>query len=294
MKFRAHESFFIRKGWLYKGLKNIIDMPNLFSNKKINTTDVLGIGTNMVRSLRYWLQAVGLAYENKSGVRTQEFTDFARVIWENDKYMEEIGTLWLLHYKLAANIDNATAWYYFFNEFNMKEFTKDDFVSSLEAYIKMSGTYKSISLSSLESDFDCILGTYVSRIKSNPEKIHPENNIDSPLGELNLIDMLNKKSKIYIKSQPKKGTLSSLIVLAVIVDNAKDKTEIKINSILNDKNNAGKIFNLDNVYLIDILYELQRMNLLKVIRTAGLDIITLNKDMDFIEVVESYYQSLSK
>ena len=59
MRFKAHESFFIRKGWLYKGLRNIKEQPELFSSKNINPSDVLGIGTNMVRSLRYWLQVTG-------------------------------------------------------------------------------------------------------------------------------------------------------------------------------------------------------------------------------------------
>lgn len=63
MKFRAHESFFIRKGWLYKGLRNIKELPELFSSKNINPSDVLGIGTNMVRSLRYWLRVTGLTKE---------------------------------------------------------------------------------------------------------------------------------------------------------------------------------------------------------------------------------------
>lgn len=296
MKFRAHESFFIRKGWLYKGLKNIMINPEIFSSKDVNPTDELGIGTNMVRSLRYWMQATGLTTENKSGARSQTLTDFGNVIWGNDKYMEEMGTLWLLHYQLAKNKENATSWYYFFNEFNIKEFNKEDFVSSLDAYIKMSEEYdgKEISPSSLESDFECIMGTYVSRIKSNPEKVHPENNIDCPLGELDLVDIVDKKAKSYKKEIPKEGTLNPLIVLAVIVDNAKELREIKISSILNDTCNAGKVFNLNSISLTPILYELQRMNLLKVNRTAGLDVVKLNTDKDFIKIAESYYKSLLK
>ena len=137
MRFKAHESFFIRKGWLYKGLRNIKDQPELFSSKNINPSDVLGIGTNMVRSLRYWLQVTGLTNEVLSGGRHQEFTDLANIIWEHDRYMEEMGTLWLLHYKLASNSEDATAWYYFFNEFKATEFTKEDFVKQLSNYIRI-------------------------------------------------------------------------------------------------------------------------------------------------------------
>ena len=294
MRFKAHESFFIRKGWLYKGLRNIQEQPYLFSSRNINPSDVLGIGTNMVRSLRYWLQATGLSTEVLANGRHQELTDFAHIIWNYDRYMEEMGTLWLLHSKLATNIEDATAWYYFFNEFNMKEFSKDDFVDMIDLYAQMNGN--STARSSLDGDFDCLINTYVSRIKSNPEKIHPENNIDCPIGELNLIDIVDKKKKIYRKSIPKKGTLNSLIVLAVIVDRAninESGIEIKINSILTDRNNAGRIFNLDIITLIEILYELQKLGYISVNRTAGLDVIKLNEHLEFEDIVETYYESLA-
>ena len=107
----------------------------------------------------------------------------------------------------------------------------------VDLYVQINGN--ETARSSLEGDFDCLMNTYVSRIKSNPEKVHPENNIDCPLGELNLIDIVDKKKKLYRKVTPKKGTLNPIIVLAVIVDQANKKesgTEIKINSILTDKN----------------------------------------------------------
>lgn len=55
----------------------------------------------------------------------------------HDRYIEELGTLYLLHYRLASNKADATAWYYFFNEFNMSEFTRDDFVEFLQRRIRM-------------------------------------------------------------------------------------------------------------------------------------------------------------
>ncbi len=293
MRFKAHESFFIRKGWLYKGLRNIHEQPDLFSNKKINPADILGIGTNMVRSLRYWLQATGLTNEVLSGGRHQEFTQLADIIWKHDRYMEEMGTLWLLHYKLVSNKDDATAWYYFFNEFSMKEFSKNDFVEMIDLYSQINGS--ETARSSLEGDFDCLMSTYVSRMKSDPEKVHPENNIDCPFGELNLVDIVDKKKKIYRKVTPKKGTLNPLIVLAVIVDQANKKehgAEIKINKIFTDKNNAGKIFSLDVVMLTEMLYELQKLGYIKVNRTAGLDVIKLNEELTLEGVAEIYYERL--
>ena len=67
MKFRAHETFFIRKGWLSKGMRYVSQKPDVFIDKNENPMDVLGLGSNMVKSLRYWLQAVGLTEEASKG-----------------------------------------------------------------------------------------------------------------------------------------------------------------------------------------------------------------------------------
>ncbi len=291
MKFRAHDTFFIRKGWLNKGMRNVNADPSVFMGTNGNPMDVLGIGANMVKALRYWLQAVKLTSEPTSGRREQTFTEFGQVVFDNDPYMEEMGTLWLLHYMLSTNVDDATAWYYFFNEFKMTEFSKDDFVKQLTNYIRING--EEVSERSLEDDYNCIINTYVPRIKSSPEKVQPESNIDCPLGELGLIDISNKKEKLYKKSVPKKDTLHPLVLLAVILDQAKGETSIKISSIQNDVCNAGKIFNLDIITLTNLLYKIELLGYIKVVRTAGLDIIRIEKPMSFLECVQEYYNSIN-
>ena len=292
MKFRAHDTFFIRKGWLNKGLRNVNADAGVFMGTKGNPMDVLGIGANMVKALRYWLQAVKLTSEPASGKKEQSFTEFGQVVFENDPYIEEMGTLWLLHYQLASNKDDATAWYYFFNEFKATEFTKEDFVKQLSNYIRMNG--EEVSERSLEDDYTCIINTYVSRMKSNPEKVQPESNIDCPFGELGLIDIANKKDKLYRKATPKKDMIHPLVVLAVIVYQANGKDEIKISAIQNDPCNAGKVFNLDIITLTALLYKIELMGYIKVIRTAGLDVIRITKDLSFIECVKLYYNAINK
>lgn len=105
MKFRAHDTFFIRKGWLSKGMKYVQSKPDVFIAKDENPMDVLGIGANMVKALRYWLQAVGLTTEPNKGKRTQSFTPFGQSVYEHDRYIEEMGTLYLLHYKLSSILE---------------------------------------------------------------------------------------------------------------------------------------------------------------------------------------------
>ena len=170
MKFRGHETFFIRKGWLSKGLKNVKNDPAVFMGNSGNPMDVLGVGANMVKSMRYWLQAVGLTSEPSTGKKEQKLTDFGKLVYENDPYIEEIGTMWLIHYNLAKNAKEATAWYFFFNEFKLVEFDRDDFVRQISSYLRMNN--EEVSERSLEDDYNCIINTYLPRIKSNPEKVY--------------------------------------------------------------------------------------------------------------------------
>ena len=292
MKFRAHETFFIRKGWLNKGMKYISIKPDVFVDKEENPMDVLGIGSNMVKSLRYWLQAVGLTKEPTHGRRLQEFTELGQSVFANDRYIEELGTLYLLHYKLATNKADATAWYYFFNEFGMAEFTKEDFVSALQNYVLMSDEETSVAMRSLNDDFACIINTYLPRYKSNPNRVSPENNIDCPFGELGLIDVLSKEKKIYKKSIPAPESFDPWIVLAVIIDQADGRSEIGLNELLTAQCNIGRIFNLDAITMLEVLHQIEKLGEIKIIRTAGLDIIRINNQRNFQECVDIYYANI--
>lgn len=295
MKFRGHETFFIRKGWLYKGIKNIQKDKYVFMGTNGNSMDILGIGANMVKALRYWMQSVGLTQEPTSGKRYQVLTDFGEVVYKNDRYLEEVGTLYLLHYMLAKNEKLATSWYYFFNEFNLNEFNRDDFVFHINNYILMNGS--EVSKRSLDDDFNCIINTYLPRVKTNPKKVHPESNIDCPLGELALIDVVNKKDKLYKKSHPKAEAIPPLIALAIIIDNLNGSKQIKISSLLGEKCNIGKVFNLDIISLTHILHQLELMEYVEVIRTAGLDIVNIkmqDTENNFLWCVNKYYEIINR
>ena len=282
MKFRAHDTFFIRKGWISKGMRHVHDNPDVFISKTDNPMDVLGIGANMVKALRYWLQAVGVTEEPSSGKRTQSFTRFGQLVYQYDKYIEELGTLYLLHYKLASRPEIATSWYYFFNEFSLSDFTRDEFATQITNYIKMqtntdSGKEFTVAPRSIEDDFNCIINTYVPRYKTMPRKVSAENNIDCPLGEMGLIDIIKKEKNnaVYKKSTPSATSLNPWVVLAVIHDNADGGSEISLNELLTKPRNIGRTFNLDSIAMLDVLHRAESTGELKIVRTAGLDIINL-------------------
>ena len=293
MKFRAHDTFFIRKGWLSKGMKYVHNKPDVFVAKDENPMDVLGIGANMVKALRYWLQAVGLTEEPNSGKRVQTFTPLGQSVFTNDRYIEELGTLYLLHYRLSSNKSDATAWYYFFNEFTMSEFSRDDFVDFLQRRIRMEDSDATVAIRSLNDDFSCIINTYLPRYKTSPNRVAPESNIDCPLGELGLIDILSKEKKTYRKAIPVASTISPWVALAIIVDQAGESKEISLNELLTAPCNIGKTLNLDAISMRDVLYQIERIGKIKINRTAGLDVIHILEGLTFQDCVDAYYQSIN-
>ena len=293
MKFRAHDTFFIRKGWLSKGMKYVHSKPDVFVAKDENPMDVLGIGANMVKALRYWLQAVGLTEEPNSGKRVQTFTPLGQSVFTNDRYIEELGTLYLLHYRLSSNKSDATAWYYFFNEFTMSEFSRDDFVDFLQRRIRMEDSDATVAIRSLNDDFSCIINTYLPRYKTSPNRVAPESNIDCPFGELGLIDILSKEKKTYRKAIPVASTISPWVALAIIVDQAGESKEISLNELLTAPCNIGKILNLDAISMLDVLYQIERIGKIKINRTAGLDVTHILEELTFQDCVDAYYQSIN-
>ena len=226
MRFRAHETFAIRKGWLHKGMKNIVNSPTVFIDKDVNPMEKLGLGTNMVKALRYWLQVAGLTYENQK-TRMQFLTRFGKLVWENDKYIEEDGTLYLIHYFLSSNKEMGTSWYYFFNHYNSTEFTKESYLESMKLFLydqekENEGKEIKFSERALLEDLDCILRTYLP----SQTKYSPESNMDSPFLDLQLLKVIDIKEKVFAKNSPLSLVINPLIILAIIV-NEKEKLEKK-------------------------------------------------------------------
>lgn len=157
----------------------------------------------------------------------------------------------------------------------------------------MSDESDAIAIRSLNDDFSCIINTYLPRYKVNPNHISPEGNIDCPFGELSLIDMLSKERKTYRKAIPSAKSINPWVALAVIADQAEAKEEVSLNELLTAPCNIGRVFNLDAITLLDVLYQIEKIGEIKINRTAGLDVIQLLHKPSFQKCVEAYYRSIN-
>ena len=111
---------------------------------------------------------------------------------------------------------------------------------------------------------------------------------------MGLIDVLNKQAKTYKKSIPSIKNINPWCILAIIVEQAAGRQEISLNEMLTAPCGIGKIFNLDAITMLDILYRIERIGQVKIIRTAGMDVIRLvGTDLTFQKCVDEYYKSLA-
>ena len=288
MKFKGHGSFAIRRGWLYKGLKNVRERADIFLAK--NAMETLGLGSNMVKSLRYWMQATGLSKETSVGShRVQHLTPLGELIWREDPYVEEVGTLWLLHAMLARNETLATSWHFFFQTFSMQEFSKDDFVRALSGVVDAAE-------SSIASDFDCIVATYLPR-RLLRGRVDPESTIDCPLGALGLLGTAaaSGREKLYEKVRQTPSGIPPEIFMCVLLSVAAGRKEWRLQEILSgteETDGLGGIFGLDFAGMLTVLYALEKQGALSVVRTAGLDLVRIASKEPPLRWAEHYYEGL--
>jgi hypothetical protein len=301
LTFAKHETFYIRDGWLNKGIQAIEDNQNIFLDD--NAPEVLGLGKNMVRSLRFWMQASGIAYEERVESRTaQILTPFGEFVKAYDPYQELDGTLWFLHHNLISNDDLTSTWYWFFNHYVPTRFTHHEFVARLQAWIntQTDEENKKVAESSLRKDFDCLIKTYLP----NQRDASPEDVLESPLTTLGLLSVYTdldeetgKKVRTYRMEAGSSDNIHPLVMLYVLLKTQQngERTEARqvgLQVALREPYNVGRTFNIKPTEFEDLLSQLNDTYpecRVQLTRTGGLDQITL-PGITADDVMNMYYQ----
>lgn len=277
LKLKRHESFSIREGWLAKGIKNVKEYGNVFALQ--NATDILGIGTNMVKSLKYWMTATKLIEEKNREIM---LSDFGSIINEYDSYLEDIFSWWLIHINMITNIDDAYIYNLFFNKCNIKTFTKRELYEKL--YALLINEKLTFNENILQDEVNMIIKTYTI-----DEKIdNPENNFICPLSELNLLKKVDRDT--YEKNRPEIRNLPFWVVYYIICLLLDDRDNISIDELLKEENSPAKLLNMDKNLINEYLDEMKKNDLIIINRTAGLNMVYLKKKLSLNEIAEEYFK----
>lgn len=277
IKLQGHEKFALREGWINKALELLPSYSDVFTRK--DATDLFGIGSNMVKSLRYWMRAFGLT--NTGGT---ELSAIGKLIAKYDPYLEKTFSLWIMHSYIAKNMEDATTWYMFFNRCDADDLDKTEIESILLREIRKYAAGISFSEKSLSNDIDVLLSMY----SKSKEKCDPEDKSISPFSQLTLLKKIDGR---YIKSHPSKAQLTEDVILYELASRNIGEEGISIEKLLFDENGLINIFNLTAVMANDYLDRLDASGYVRVDRTAGIDMIYPIKDLDSLQVIEDYYKN---
>ena len=290
VKLKGNESFNIREGWLRKGMRCIQEYPTLFSRD--DAMEILGVGSKMVKSIRYWLRTTGLTEENApvGRAREQRLTEkFGEVVNQNDPYFDDVFTLFLLHYNIVKDAEGLSiVWNIFFNNYDGQDFTKENMIEKCKEELnKRLAEGVTFSDSLFVDDCASILRMY----NATDAVEDPDESLGCPMVELGLIRKSANKKGTYVKTPPARELLDKLAVLYVILDNmGEGKESVSIESLINDPNNIGKVFNLDRVLVNEYLDQLRVSGYITLNRTAGLDMVYINTDRTPQGIMREYYE----
>lgn len=249
-KFSGHETFAFRYAWLPKAFNAVEANKDLFSDED-NAMVELGVGKNMVRSIRFWALLIGII-EHDSG-RPYQTTSFGQELLATDgldPYLEDSQTLWLLHWKLSTAMEPLYAWHYLLNRWQESEMIGSIILPMMIRDLE--GVHKT-SPNSLDSLMKVFFHTYVPT-RGNKSKV-VEDNLDCPLTQLRLIEYAGdrdgtsgKKEPIYTYRRGDKPEISLGLFLYCLTDywksSAIDEKTLSFEQLINGQGSPGQIFKL--------------------------------------------------
>lgn len=293
--FSGHESFPIRFTWLTKAIRRS-ELPkdrDVFARE--DAMVLLGVGKNMVRSMRFWATSTAMLEPEKSTSRVAKLrpTDLGSFLFGSDgqdPFMEDPATVWLLHWALASNRRLAT-WFFVFNELRDVEFDRKRLLRDLQrqATLRLD---RDISPDTLERDIDCLIRTYVP---SDPDKrLSREELLDCPLTELDLIRRSGDPHSFVLWRGPHETLPQSVFCYTLLKyweTLPGTANSVSYEQLAYAPGSPGQVFKLSENALIDHLMSLDRITrgAVRYDDTSGVRQIFRSAQLDPMKLLRSHY-----
>lgn len=283
--FSGHETFTFRYGWLKKGVEAALEDPGIFNREDATTR--LGVGKNMVKSIRHWCLSLGLIEESGTGLRVSEWG--RTLLLDEDKkgrkaldpYLEDPASLWFLHWNLVSRMDSPTTWYFAFNKLKGFEFSKRQVVQALTHVCDVHGNGRSTA-NTIKRDVDCFIRTYVG--SPGRGKVLEES-LDCPLVELDLLHALEDGETFRFASRPN-GTLTDGVLAWCIADYWNRRRDrqgtLPVEEICYGEGAPGRAFRLSESDLLNRVERIGRTwpQYFQFVDTAGLKQLMRHKPLE--------------
>ena len=252
----------------------------------------------MVRAIRHWAISTGMVRETITDKKTRAKhfspSSLGRFLFhENgaDPYMEDSGTLWLIHFTLAGLETSPTTWYWMFNHLSEPDFSP---ASAVDA-IKFEGQkldWPKQSENTLIRDVNCFIRTYLPPQQSKRAGV--EDTLDCPLTELRLITQV-ENGESYSFARGPHNTLPNAIfayALARFWDQyAKERRTLQFEEIAYKPGSPGRVFKLTESAIASRLECMESVTegAISYDVTAGLMQAYRRSDVDPLRILSMHY-----
>ena len=278
--FSGHESFSCRMLWPIKGYDYIND-GNSFNDP--NSVIMLGVGKNMVASIRYWLKALGLTEHDKPSTLAKYLFDEAQ---GKDRYLESLGTLWLLHFLLVV-LNEATLYNILFLRYQKerKQFAKEQVLNFVKRLMAEDDRLKQFNSNTVGKDFGVLVQNYVQ-----PSKPKSYEDYSSLLIDLNLIRNDNADRGYAFNIEGKRTVPTEIFLYAVLWMKGSDRT-VSYDTL----QNVGLVFCMTDMEVIEMLQQIDReySEYVQYSDNAGIRQLLFKegKQMNPIDLLNRYYEN---
>jgi hypothetical protein len=271
MRFGGHETFYVREGWLSKGLKMVRESPERFDDPFV--ADHLGVGRNMAKSIEHWLVATGLVLrrdvKDGRGAGTLRLTALGNTVANRDPYLTHVSTWWFLHINLVCNADHAATWGWFFNDYPSTRFERGILVTSLDRAERLKSR-KPASVKTLERDVSCFLGSYAVDVPYRRKD--PEEEIDCPFQELRLVK--HYRATGYFELNRRRKPVEPEVVLYALnsfeANGTGNVVDIRLQELAHTRNGPLQTLSLTAETLYEHLMDLEALGEPSGVTIAGL------------------------
>lgn len=282
--FSGHESFPCKTLWLKKGYDFITNGGDFNADEAVVR---LGVGKNMVSSIRYWIKAFGFNNERTNWIAEYIFD----TVDGKDPFVEDIGTLWLLHFLLIYT-EEASLYNLFFVDFQKerREFDRSQVVSFVKRKMAETGKDTLFNENTVKKDVGVLLLNYC--LPKNPQS---NEDFSTLLMDLDLLRQMEKRwsdvegrDRYVFNIEGKRQVVPEIFLFAILM--MKDESDKSISYDIMQE--LGLIFCMNDLEVIDMLKLLSEKysDSLAYSDVAGIRQLQFINKIEAKQILDEYYE----
>lgn len=279
--FSGHESFPCKTLWLKKGYDFVVQGRDF---NRPEAVIYLGVGKNMVASIRYWLRVFGLSEGDQPTWLGNYLFDDAN---GKDKYIEDLATLWLLHFHLVFN-QFATLYHTVFCGYQKghTQFDRDQIATYVKLEMIEADKQSTYNENTVRKDIAVLMQNYAL-----PRKAQSNEDFSSMLIDLDLIRQTAEGKGYYFNIEGKRKVEKEIFLYALLMLKEREGDNTLSYDTIQDE--IGLTFCMQDIETIEMLKLLSKdySQYVSYNDNAGIRIVQFTNDIDKKQVLNDYYNA---